>query len=389
MLKTKLICSIALSAALLFSSGLAQAEVDAKTVSAAVIANFSSDKTVMTIASSEMSGSSIILKGVVASENGGAPVTIGDVTLENVSEIAEGFKAEKVMGGEFNFTDTETAVKIANWSMANVVFTKDGKIPENATVIPLEGLNISTVDWSIKGNPVAHVDSVNWAMSPVVKDAPIDVNFKVSGFTFDFSKTPDAASLADIEALGLQTIKGEMTANGTWNPVDGHVQIKEESFDFENIGRLNMTLDISGYTNEVAQQIASFSKMASKDANAAQGFAFLGIMQKLTFNTVSLRFDDASITNRVLDFAAQKAGQPREAYVAQLKAMAPLMVMQLQEPDLIKSVSEAVSAYLDNPKSLEIKSVQSTPIPLDKLMSGAMSPPELIKQLGITVTANQ
>jgi hypothetical protein len=389
MFKSKLIYAIAISATLLSYSNLAHAQVDAKAVGDAVIANMGSEKTIVTIASSEMSGNNVVLKGIAASDKDGKAVTIGDVTLENVSEVAEGFKAEKISSGEFNFADSEAAIKIAGWSMSNVVFSKDGKTPENPIVIPIEGLNAGAIDFSLKGNPVVHIDSVTWAMTPVQKDQPIDVNFKASGLTFDFSKTPDVASLAVIEALGIQTVKGQITATGSWNPTDGHVQIKEESFDFENIGRLNMALDITGYTTDVAKQIALLSKSGGKEADAAKGFLLLGLAQKLTFNTVSLRFDDASITNRVLDFVSKKAGQPREAYVAQLKAMAPMLVMQLQEPDLMAAATQAVSTYLDNPKNIEIKSVQSAPIPLDKLMSGAMSPPELIKQLGITITANQ
>jgi hypothetical protein len=88
MFKSKLIYAIAISATLLSYSNLAHAQVDAKAVGDAVIANMGSEKTIVTIASSEMSGNNVVLKGIAASDKDGKAVTIGDVTLENVSEAA-------------------------------------------------------------------------------------------------------------------------------------------------------------------------------------------------------------------------------------------------------------------------------------------------------------
>jgi hypothetical protein len=387
MLISKFRYSFAVTTALIASTSMVQAEVTAKAVADAAIATMGSAKNVISIASSELSGSNVVLKGVSIKSEDGVTTALGDVSLENVSEIADGFKAEKISGGEFTFADPDSSMKIANWSIANAMFQKNGQPLDNGSTIPLENLSIGAIDISAKGNQVVHVDSVNWSISPVKANAPVDVDIKISGINVDMTKS-DPSSLATIEAMGLQTIKGDIKAIGSWNPVDGRLLLKEQSFDFADIGRLNLTLDISGYTLDVSNQISNTLKLVgNKEASTAAGFAMLGIAQKLTFNQISLRFDDASITNRVLDYMAKQSGTTREAYVAQLKAMAPMMVMQLPEPGLQASWAAATSKFLDNPKSFEIKSVQTTPIPLEKMMTGAMALPDLIKSLGITITA--
>jgi hypothetical protein len=388
MLTSKFKLSFFVGASLMASTSLTHAEVTAQAVADAVIASMQGQgKTVITVESSEMSGNNILLKGVAAKSEDGNTTTIGDVSLENVSETAESFKVEKLSGGEINFAEKDSTVKVANWTITNANLQKNGQ--PNSAGVPLgEDISVGPVDMTMQGNQVMHIDGVKWTMSPVTENAPMDVDFKISGINLDLSKSPDQSSKATLEALGLQTIKGDIKAVGSWNPVDGRLLLKEQSFDFANIGRLNLTLDISGYTADVSKQINNTLKLVgNKDASTAAGFSMLGIAQKLTFNQISLRFDDASITNRVLEYMAKQSGTTREAYVAQLKAMAPMMVMQLPEPSLQASWTEATSKFLDNPKSFEIKSVQTSPIPLEKMMVGAMALPELIKSLGITITA--
>jgi hypothetical protein len=384
MLISKFKYSVAVVIALMASTSLVQAQVTSQAVTDAAIAAMSSEKSVVTVASSELSGSNVVLKNVSIKGEGGETTVFGDISLENVSEVAEGFKVEKISGGEFNVSDPKSSIKVANWSMANAVIPKKGAAAASTNALPLESFTVGALDVSAKGNQIVHIDGMDWKMSPVKDNAPVDVEFNVSGINMDMTKS-DPGSLAAIEAMGLQTIKGDIKAVGSWNPVDGRLLLKEQSLDFANIGRLNLTLDISGYTADVSKQISNTLKLVgNKDASTAAGFAMLGIAQKLTFNQIAIRFDDASITNRVLDYMAKQSGTTREAYVAQLKAM---MVMQIPEPGLQAAWTQATSKFLDNPKSFEIKSVQTTPIPLEKMMTGAMALPDLIKSLGITITA--
>jgi hypothetical protein len=387
MLISKFKYTFAVTTALMASTSNVQAQVTAQAVADAAIAAMGGEKSVVTVASSELSGSNVVLKSVSIKGEGGETTVFGDISLENVAEVAEGFKVEKISGGEFNVVDPDSSMKVANWSMKNAVIPKKGIAAESTTALPLENVSVGAIDLSMKGSQVVQIASINLTVSPVKDNTPVDLDFSISGINMDMTKS-DPSSLAAIEALGLQSIKGEIKAVGSWNPVDGRLLLKEQSFDFADIGRLNLTLDISGYTADVSKQISNTLKLVgNKDASTAAGFSMLGIAQKLTFNQISLRFDDASITNRVLDYMAKQSGTTREAYVAQLKAMAPVMVMQLPEPGLQASWAAATSKFLDNPKSFEIKSVQTTPIPLEKMMVGAMALPELIKSLGITITA--
>jgi hypothetical protein len=105
---------------------------------------------------------------------------------------------------------------------------------------------------------------------------------------------------------------------------------------------------------------------------------------------MSLRFDDASIATKALDLMSKRMGQPKDALIAQAKGMAPILFMQLQDPEFSSVATKALSDFLDNPKSLEIKMAPGAPVPVAQIIaSGMAAPATLVKQLGLTVVANQ
>ena len=117
----------------------------------------------------------------------------------------------------------------------------------------------------------------------------------------------------------------------------------------------------------------------------------LGLMQQLTFHGATIRFDDDSLTGKVLDYVARQQGAKPADIVNQAKAMLPFADGAAQQSRAAsKQVTEAVGTYLDEPKSLEIRAAPASPLPFAVIAAGAMAAPkDLPKTLGVTVTANQ
>jgi hypothetical protein len=69
--------------------------------------------------------------------------------------------------------------------------------------------------------------------------------------------------------------------------------------------------------------------------------------------------------------------------------MVPFGMAQLNNPELTTQVTNAVSAFLDNPKSLTISAEPENPVPFAVLMAGGMGDPTTLpKTLGVSVSAN-
>jgi hypothetical protein len=117
----------------------------------------------------------------------------------------------------------------------------------------------------------------------------------------------------------------------------------------------------------------------------------LGLMQQLTFNSASIRFDDDSFTSKAMDYAAKMQGVKASDLANQAKAILPFLLAQLNNPEFTTQVTQAVTAYLDDPQSIEIDAKPENPVPFALIMAGAMSgtPQDLIKTLAVSVTANE
>jgi hypothetical protein len=166
--------------------------------------------------------------------------------------------------------------------------------------------------------------------------------------------------------------------------------ISEGLYSIDNVGKLNVLMDVTGYTPALIKGLQEMTKNMEGQDESAKGLAMLGLLQQLNFVSASIRFDDASITGKALDYAAKQAGQDRAAIINQTKGVLPFALAQLKDPDFAQKVTEAASAFLDNPKSLEVKAAPPAPVPFAILAAtGSTTPEALIKQLNVTVTANQ
>ena len=135
--------------------------------------------------------------------------------------------------------------------------------------------------------------------------------------------------------------------------------LSDYAMTLNDVGRLGMSFSISGYTLDFVKGLQELQKnMAGKEGDAkaqqAMGLAAMGMMQQLTFNNLAVRFDDASLANKVLDMVASQQGMSRDQMVQGLQAMLPFALGQLNNPEFKKSVTEAVSLYLSNPRNIQV-----------------------------------
>lgn len=220
--------------------------------------------------------------------------------------------------------------------------------------------------------------------------------FSINGISADLTSVAedDAEAGATIEALDLTSIAGDVYMDMTWAMADGHMTINEFSFDFADVGALDITAELTGFTPDVLDQIyamqASMSAGGelSEEQAQAQMMQGMALMQGVNIVAASIRYDDASLAGKLLDFFADQSGADRATFVQGLKAMLPMMLAESGIPALNDLVMPPVSAFLDDPQSIEVKVAPPSPTSLLVLMAAAANPAGLITALGLAVEAN-
>jgi hypothetical protein len=342
----------------------------------------------------DSSGEDVTLKGVKFKVPPATEFPLGDLMFGGVAEEAGGFKVAKVTVPDVNTTSDQSSIAMKGFIIENLI------VPSEAnTTTPFllyDRAALAELSVGIAGKPAftmtdyevlidAPEPNIKIAFTSVAKSIFIDVS----------GMATDPKSIEGAKALGLEKIDAKLVMNGSWLAEKGSLDVSEFSFDVPNAGKINLTMAFDGYTKDfmkTLQEVSKATQAAGTDENAqaAQGLAMLGLMQQLAYVSTKLRYDDAGLANRALDLAAKEQNTTRDALIAQGKAVMPLMLGQLQNPEFATAVSTAVSAFLDNPKSLEINATPAAPVPGTMLMAtGAGNPMELIKTLNVQVKANE
>jgi len=339
--------------------------------------------------------SSMVIQGVsIKPDAGKDPLTIGDVTLEGVTEKDGGFAIETASTQAFSHSEDGISLDTTPIVVHGLSLPADGSPGPLGSLMVYKSAELQNMTVKVGDKPAFAMDNFSVEVTPPADGEAMDFTGSVEKFTGDLSLVDDPKSKEVIDALGYRNVSGSIELEGSWQPSDGKMELSQYDITVDNAGTFGMTFDLSGYTTDFVKSLQDMrKKMAAAPEGAdksAEGMAMLGLLQQLTFNGASIRFDDDSLTNKVLDYVGKQQGMSGKDIANQAKAIVPFGMAQLNNPELAAQVTAAVGAYLDNPKSLEISATPPSPVPFSQIMAGAMAnPADLTKTLGVSVEANQ
>lgn len=340
-------------------------------------------------------GDTLTLQATKVTPTGGEALELGDITLEGVEEDGDGgYRVETVSFPDINRTEGDTTIVASDIQLGGLTIPAkaDGKTLD--TMLFYETATTGPITVTNKGKEVFSTSRIEGRIERRANDAGMDFDGSVSDIKADLTTIQDPKGKDTIEKLGLQTIEGKIDMKGSWELGSGLFSVDEYAFDFNDVGRLNLAFAISGYTLDFMNTMREAVETAQanpnrEEANNALGMSMLGMLQQLTFNSAEISFNDASLTKKVLDVVGAEQGVSGEQMAQSLKGLVPLMIAQLNMPELQNQISQAVNTYLDDPRSLKITAAPENPVPFPMIMGAAMGAPNTIPQvLGVTVTAN-
>jgi hypothetical protein len=339
--------------------------------------------------------SHMVIEGVTVKPVGeDQSLPIGDIALDGVAEADGSYTIETATTKPF--TRTEDGLEL---SVSPIVFHGMTIPPANATgptgsLLMYKSVELANFSATKANKTAFSMDNLIVNITAPAEGQAMEFSGNAEKFGADLTLVDDPKTKEVIDALGYQNITGSFETNGSWDPSDGQLELAQYDITVDNAGTLGVTFNLGGYTLDFVKSVQEMQKkMAEQPEGAdksAQGMAMLGLMQQLTFNSTSIRFDDDSLTNKVLDYVGKQQGMSGKDIANQAKAIIPFGMAQLQNPDLTAQVSAAVGKFLDDPQSLEILAEPPAAVPFALIMAGAMSNPyDLTKTLGVTVKANE
>lgn len=342
----------------------------------------------------DVDGDDVTLTGARAGVEAGNFIPVGDLFLEGISHDNKGYRIRKVSFSDFSsdISDEDAVFSISGVTMDNVLLPDEAMRADYGGTLFYEAANIDEVTLTVGGKDVFAMNDASFGMTEPDASRQVTFNGIVENFSLDLSVIDDKEQLATIQALGYEQINGAMEMAGSWNLSEGRMDLSQIDLTVDDAGTFGLSFDLGGYTPALIASLRDMSKKMASDDNAdssAQGLAMLGLLQQLSFHGAEIAFIDDSLTARVLDYVAGKQGMKAADVANQAKAVAPFLLAQLNNPELMAQATQAVSAFLDNPESLRISARPANPVPFALIAATAMSAPtELTKSLAVSISAN-
>lgn len=323
-------------------------------------------------------------------------MALGDMVFEGVKEDGSGgYNVASATEENFSMSEDDFSFSIKDIRLENLYVPAESTADTINNLFYYDRATTGPLVMTVEGRDIFKMASSETKMSKNTDGSGLGFDARVAGLEIDLSDIDDPQAQQVINGMGYQNLAGDMTMKGSWQLASGEIALDEYALTLNDVGRLDLQFSISGYTLEFIRGLQQLQEqMTGKEDDAkaqqAMGFAMLGMMQQLTLNGLSIRFDDASLTNKVLDMVASQQGTSREQMVQGLQAMLPFVLGRLKNPEFQKTVTEAASLYLSDPKNIEISAAPESPLPFAAVAGSVMTAPETLPNvLNVTVKANQ
>lgn len=392
----KLLGATAISALMLPTSALA---LDARDFADKITATIGTLASVtVSVNDASVDGNNVILGGWTLSDvpgkDGESKLLETSVTFTNVVETDNGgYTADQALFENLDMDKDGIHLVISDVSVDDIQLFEDSTTNVLHMMRLYSGIKTGLINVAVEGSDVFKIDNISLTSEWNEDDSIMQSNYLVAGIYGDLTQIDDSKAQEFFTMLGLTNLFATIEGNSTWTLAEGIISVPQSSITIDDIGRLNIGLDLHGYTLEFVEKIYAISKeMAdtNEDEYEAKSMQFLmGLVADLSFGSLSIRFDDDSVTDKLLDFFAEDAGMSRKGLISTIGQILPAMLGAMEIPELQVEITDGVMEYLLGPESLEIKAEPAEPVAFMALAAVAQNPSIAKSLLNISITANQ
>jgi hypothetical protein len=236
----------------------------------------------------------------------------------------------------------------------------------------LDGLSLGRIDYAgmkIRMPTGAPVSVGDFFLNNVVfaRGAPVSGEFGLGGFRVTKDMTPDRRAAEGFDKLGLDALTLGMDAAFSWDIDAKQIRIPNISLKIDELGALKLSAELS---------------------NATPGDA--AAMNDIRLDHAVLRYDDNSLTDRILKIAADENQSDPAALRATLSEQIAAASPMFGDSADVASSAKAISDFVAAPHALTITLNPAKPVPLARLRAlrgGALAPAQIVQLLGLSVAA--
>lgn len=224
---------------------------------------------------------------------------------------------------------------------------------------------------------------MTWDGDPATGSGKTD--FKISNIAIPEAAVASLDPSGTLKQLGYSSLSFDVGGNGN---ID--IGSDKMGFNFDvfyagkDMGTFKVGAGVAEIPAALLTELQKLEGQAQPDPNT-----FLPLVQGIQLSRVAIRFEDQSITKKVIPLLAKMQGMDEATMLANAGAMVQLGLAELKNPAFTQKAVEAINAYLKDPRSITILAKPAQPISVQKLMAlDPNNPGAAIDQLGVAISAN-
>ena len=341
---------------------------------------------------------SIVIDGLKAQvsqpgQEGSLALSVGKMTLSGVSDQGNGlFEIAKA-----DYADTKLDM------------VADGPIVVTVPQVAVEGWYVKAID-----DGASPADQFRASMNVARKTSTGTITLEAAGMTFtsdgytaNWNGDPaTGAGKADFKLANIlipENILASLDTSGMLKQLgysslsfdvggNGDISVAQENFGFDfdlyYAGKDMATIKLGAGAGAIP--FALINELQSLEGNAEPDpNKFMPLVQGVSISHVRFRFEDQSITKKVLPILAAMQGMDEATLKQSAGAIVQLGLAELKNPAFTAQVVAAVNAYLNDPQSITVLAKPAQPVTVQQIMQlDPGNPGAAIDQLGVSVTAN-
>ncbi len=345
-------------------------------------------------------GDMVIFSGVGIALTGETPTKIsGGIVFEGVQPRGDGrYTSNVVSVPDIRHVDEDVTINVDNIRFHDISIKEEIKEETRYEDSPVGGLSIGPVSLEVDGKVGMSIQQFELSSeSDDAKEVFINI-ISIDNFFFDLDATLDQDDKGRIESLGIAKLIARFDSQIRWHRKRGLLDFRAVDLSVDNIGELKVSAAFLGYDEELQDALTELDNLVkaadddSKSQKEALSEEFVGLLGELELGGLQIRFDDDTITEKVIGLMAEQEAMTPLAMASGLAALlADLAAKQGVSEANQKELLIALQTFLIDSHNIAFASSAQRPIRLDEFTSIISSdrPLSLIDRLDLTITANQ
>lgn len=248
---------------------------------------------------------------------------------------------------------------------ASNLLGKEIAMPEGTVLINGNSLSLEQVRWSWDGDPLTGAGTSEFEIGRILIPAAL---------------MKDEEGGNPLAAAGYADLDFAVEGKGT-------TTLTEEAWGFDFEMRFKGS-EMGTLVVDLAAENFPMALFSALDASDPQLGTLMPLVQAITLKRAKLRFEDASLTGRIVAMMAETQGMDAQTFIDGTTEGLKASVAGFKDQKLAGEAISALSAFLANPKAITLSINPPQPVRVDQLMAAGEDPTAIIKKLSVTVSAN-